>query len=596
MRQRRLIWHIFPSYVLVILTMIVLTSLYSTQSLRSFYKDRWIDDLEARARILGVILAPLLADNVPETVHRDCRALAEAGGMRVTVTSATGAVAGDSEEDPALMENHAGRPEVAAALAGEMGAAVRLSTTIGKEMLYVAVPVRVEGRLLGVVRVAVPAARIDDALWSVYLRVAMGGVVAAVMAGLLSWFVAGRLSRAIEEMKRGAERFAEGDFSHPLALASSQEMASLAEALNRMARQLDDRIRTVISQRNQQEAVLSSMVEGVLAVDTAGNILSLNAAAAQLIGAGVDQVQGCSFREAVANETLAGFVEQALLSAVSIEDEFLLPERGEQILQVSGTPLRDARGENIGAVVVLNDVTRLRRLEQVRRDFVANVSHELRTPITSIKGFVETLLDGALDRPGDAKRFLQIVAKQADRLNAILGDLLTLSRIEEGEEKVAITLELGALRPVLEAAVQLCEKKGAKKDVEINLECEESLSAAINPPLLEQAVANLVDNAVKYSDQAGEIWVRAFSQANEVVVQVEDQGCGIPAEHLPRLFERFYRVDKARSRSLGGTGLGLSIVKHIAKAHHGRVSVESTPGRGSLFRIHMPRGIHEQSY
>ena len=243
--------------------------------------------------------------------------------------------------------------------------------------------------------------------------------------------------------------------------------------------------------------------------------------------------------------------------------------------------------KSIGAVIVLNDVTRLRRLETVRRDFVANVSHELRTPITSIKGFVETLQQGALENREEAERFLEIMSKQVERLNAIIEDLLSLSRLEQDSGTLEIAMEKTKILPILESVIRDCENKALKKNTSIKLNCPNELEVFANPPLLNQAVLNLVDNALKYSEQGGEIKVQALSTETETVIEIQDWGCGIDSSHLPRLFERFYRVDQARSRQLGGTGLGLAIVKHIAQVHGGRVSVNSTLGKGSRFSIHL---------
>jgi two-component system phosphate regulon sensor histidine kinase PhoR len=250
--------------------------------------------------------------------------------------------------------------------------------------------------------------------------------------------------------------------------------------------------------------------------------------------------------------------------------------------------LRNATHNTVGALIVLNDVTRLRKLEQVRRDFVANVSHELKTPITSIKGYVETLLDGAFRNPEDAERFLKIVAKQANRLNAIIEDLLKLSRIEQGVERGEIVLEQTALKGLLTAAISACETQITAKSIHVSLSCPDDLVARINPPLLEQAVVNLIDNAAKYGNAGSAIEISAIRDSSTTSIIVRDHGVGIASEHLPRLFERFYRVDKARSRAEGGTGLGLAIAKHIVLAHGGTISVDSRVSQGSTFTINLP--------
>ncbi len=262
----------------------------------------------------------------------------------------------------------------------------------------------------------------------------------------------------------------------------------------------------------------------------------------------------------------------------------------ERFLQAHGANLRDDQGRSTGVLVVLNDVTRLKTLENIRRDFVANVSHELKTPITSIKGFLETLKEGALNDPVNAERFLDILIAQTDRLDMIIEDLLTLSRVEQDSEKGNVVLQEASVKEVVEVVVKACRFKAEEKNIQLECAIEEEFSARINGTLLEQAIMNLVDNAIKYSESGKTIRVTVSRKPHEIAIAVADQGRGIPKDHLNRIFERFYRVDKARSRKIGGTGLGLSIVKHIAHAHAGRVTVESSPGRGSTFTVHIPVG------
>jgi two-component system phosphate regulon sensor histidine kinase PhoR len=329
------------------------------------------------------------------------------------------------------------------------------------------------------------------------------------------------------------------------------------------------------------------MDEGVLAVDHTGKILSLNDACGRLLGVEAEKVRGRLVHEVVRTHNLLEFVDRTLLSAARVEEDVELRQPDNRWIHAHGTLLHDPAGNKIGALIVLHDITRLRHLENVRRDFVANVSHELRTPITSIKGFVETLLAEELGDKETSLRFLRIVLKQADRLDAIINDLLLLSRVERGSDEHAIELEPEPICPVLRSAVEMCERKATDKQVRIELSCADDLAASINAPLLEQAVVNLLDNAIKYSTPGSQVRIAATADAAEVVIRVQDEGCGIEAKHLPRLFERFYRVDKARSRELGGTGLGLAIVKHIVAAHRGTVEVQSSVGRGSTFAIRL---------
>ena len=301
------------------------------------------------------------------------------------------------------------------------------------------------------------------------------------------------------------------------------------------------------------------------------------------------QAVGRNIEEIVRNPELQQFVQNTLQGKdLSVAADVFVINNGERFLQLHGTSLTDSKSQRNGAVIVLHDITQIHRLEEVRRDFVANVSHELKTPITSIKGFVETLQEGALNKPQEAKRFLEIIARHADRLNAIVDDLLSLSRLEEDSEKRRLFFENTYLRPVLVSAVELSKIKAEKKNITVELICDESIAAKINSALIEQAVLNLIDNAIKYSNDNSNVKISVQKQEKEILISVCDKGCGIEKQHLSRIFERFYVVDKSRSRKLGGTGLGLSIVKHISQVHGGCVTVESKVNEGSTFTIHLP--------
>jgi two-component system phosphate regulon sensor histidine kinase PhoR len=425
---------------------------------------------------------------------------------------------------------------------------------------------------------------VDGMTARVLILVPLIGLVALGM----SWAACRPVAGAMRRVREAAEQFGGGDFGERLWMPDSREMAETAEAFNAMAEKVEASFVSLSRRTNEQEAVLTSMVEGVLAVDADQRVISVNAAAARLLGASPTELEGRGLQEVVRNADLRRFVTSALACDRPVEANVILRNARDRVLQANGTALRDAVGRGIGAVIVLNDVSRLRQLENLRRDFAANVSHELRTPITSIKGFVETLLDGAMANPDDADRFLRIIARQTDRLNTIIEDLLNLSRIEKETEAGAIWLMPGRVDKVLEAANQDCAAQVAARNLEILLDCPSDLMATMKSDLLVQAVANLLDNAIKYSEPGRRIWLSGRRDGNQAVISVKDEGCGIAEEHHARLFERFYRIDKARSRKLGGTGLGLAIVKHIVLAHRGQVSVESTVGQGSTFHIRLP--------
>lgn len=587
MKPKRLIWQLFSSYLLVILASLLATTWYTSRSLGDFYRDKTSDDLRARATLAASQIEPFLLSSDLLRVDGLCKDLGRQSATRFTVVLPSGKVVGDSDSDPSAMDSHDDRPEIRDALAGPLGTSMRFSETLQQNMMYTAVPLIGRGKTIAIVRASLPLTFLDSALTLLYARIALGGLVVALLAAAVGFWISRRITRPLEEMKRGAERFAQGDLSHTLAVPDSQEIGGLAEALNQMAVQLDDRIRTVIQQHNELQAVLLSMTEGVLAVDAEERILSMNRAAGRLFGISPSRSQGQALRDVVRNQEFRRLIVMAQSGKETAEGEIALTDGSERCLQVNATALRDARGRTIGAVAVLNDLSHLRQLERIRRDFVANVSHEIRTPVTAIKGYVETLLDHVPEDPKELRRFLKITLRQADRLNAIIEDLLALARFDQDIEYVEIAIEEGYLRPVLLAAAQTCEAASTAKQIAITIECDELLRTRFNPPILEQAVVNLIDNAIKYSEEGSEVLVSA-SQEAEVVISVRDHGCGIEKEHLPRLFERFYRVDKARSRKMGGTGLGLAIVKHIAQAHGGRVEVQSTPGQGSVFSLCLP--------
>jgi two-component system phosphate regulon sensor histidine kinase PhoR len=594
--MRHLFWRIYATYLIVVVLSTVAVGWFAVRSAHDFYVDHTADELEARAGLVREEVAALVDAGELAGIEALVRRMGAASGTRITIigTGEGGVTAGDvvadSDRLPEDMVNHADRPEFKAAIRGEVGRAVRRSATLDEEMMYVALPLESGGQVAAVVRTAMPLTTVNEALDRLYTSIFAGAAVVALIAALLGWYVSRRIALPMRELREGADRFAAGDFSGKLLAPSTVEFAAVAEAMNRMAAELDDKLRTLTRERNEREAVLESMVEGVIAVDPEGRVIAINSAAARLLDVDAHGVVGMSIEGAARNPELQRAVNAVLTGEEPVEADLTVFVGGEErFLQANGSLLHTDDGAVAGAVVVVNDVTRLRRLEAVRSDFVANVSHELKTPVTSIKGFAETLADGAIDDPDAGRRFLRIIAGQADRLNAIIEDLLALSSLERGVEGREVALQEARLADVLAVAAEVCASKAEAKDIGVVVDCPDDLFAEVNPPLLEQAVVNLLDNAVKYSPGHTTVALSAARTERETVITVTDQGVGISREHLPRLFERFYRVDKARSRDLGGTGLGLSIVKHIAQVHGGSVSVDSLVGRGSTFRIHLPR-------
>ena len=587
-KKKRLISQLYPSYLLIILISLSAVSWYASDAMRSFFFARTAAVLETRANLLGNQIIEHLSPLNEKSIDLACNEIGGVSETRITVVLPSGKVIGDSKEDPSSMDNHGDRKEVRAAIGGNIGNSIRFSRTLQQKMMYVAVPLIKDNKILGVLRASIPVTSVDNALKSIQRKIALGGLLIALFAAIISLFVARRISRPLEEMKKSADRFAEGDLTHRLPVPDTKEMGALGEAMNQMAAQLDIKIKTAIRQKNELETVLSSMLEGVIAVDMDERIISINQVAARMFNGEPAKFQGQSIQEAIRVSGLQRFVKKALLSVESIEDDIVLNNDGERALNIHSSSLKDARKNRIGMLIVLNDVTKLRRLENVRREFVANVSHEIKTPLTAIKGFVETLHDGTVEKPEDIKRFFGIIIKHINRLDAIVEDLLTLSKIEREDTEKEIKFETGSIKDVIETAIQVCQAKADKKNIHIESICDNKISARIDLSLFDQAIVNILDNAIKYSEKGSAVYVECSLVEKEIIVSIKDQGIGIAKKHLPRLFERFYRVDKARSRELGGTGLGLAIAKHIVQTHGGRISVESTPGKGSIFTIHLP--------
>jgi len=586
--KKRLFWHLYPSFLAIIIITLVISSIYSSRSMEDFFLNQTAEDLKVRALLLQRQATVRLLINDEAAVNELCKVAGREASTRITVTLPDGRVIGDSFSAPEKMENHADRPEIREAVEGRIGTSIRYSTTMKNRMMYVATPLIHDGQLLATLRTAITVSRIDEQLNRIRMRFIFGGIVIALIVAGISLLASRRISRPVEEMKIGADRFSRGDFDHKLPTPDTVEMAALADSLNQMAARLDDRIKTIVRHRNELEAVLSSMVEGVLAVDRSERVLFNNQAVIRLFDLKVRNLAGKTIQEVARSPQFHRFVQQALTHRETAEGTFTLYTPEERILHFQNTPLGGGSGEHIGTLFVLNDVTEIKRLENMRRDFAANVSHEIKTPLTAIKGFVETLIDVGTEDPSETQKFLSIVQKHVDRLAAIVEDLKRLSQIERADEADGISLARGSIAEVIQAAVENCRNSAQEKRIQIFQACDENLEAPINAQLLEHALSNLIDNAIAFSPPEGRVDVTGATDGSEVILRVQDEGIGIARRHQERVFERFYRVDEGRSRDKGGTGLGLAIVKHVVLAHNGRIMLDSAPGKGSRFEIRLP--------
>ena len=510
-----------------------------------------------------------------------------AGNMRVTLIDAQGVVVGDSDVDIeklAEVENHADRPEVREALAGRIGRSTRRSATVGRELSYLALPVPPPGQ--GVIRVSVALEELDAAVATLRGRLAFAAAVGLLAAVLLSYAISRYSLAPIHEVRRAAESIARGDLDDLPPLNAGEELGEISSAIRQIARQLRLRLEEATQEKEQLRAVLEGMVEGVLVVDTKGVVMLANSRLRELFEATAEMV-GRPLLETVRHAEL-----DALLREVAATDEGVtrnLEVGGgghSRTLRAQASRFPPAPAPRAGSVVVFDDVTELERLEGVRRDFVANASHELRTPLTAIHGFAETLLSGGLSEE-ERRSSLEVIDRHARRLGSIVNDLLELSTIETGKLRVEpVRVDVAEVaRSVVRDVTPRCRER----ELEVDVEVEGASRAWADPRALEQVVTNLLDNAVKYTEPGGRIQVGIGEVGARVRVSVQDSGIGIPEEDLARIFERFYRVDRARSRALGGTGLGLSIVKHLVQAMGGEISVVSRLGEGSRFSFSLPR-------
>ncbi len=567
MRQR-----IFLKFVLTFLAVILVATL-----LVDFLASRQVERSSTEALRTGGeekarLLAAWLKASPPADAQQWARLAAEQARVRVTWIAPDGRVLADSEGRPEAMENHAGRPEFAAALAGRVGASTRFSQTVKTNFLYVAVPLSDGGAL----RVAYPVAALERSLAAVRGRILLGSAMAILAAIVLAVVMAARLARRLNRLVEFANTVAEGKLETRLPTDGDDEVSQVMLALNRTADRLQESFSQLGESSRRLEAVLESMEEGVIAVNANGRVSFANRALRRLLGVELATGDVADVGSVEVIEAL----ERAVRTRASVAADL---RRGSppRWLKLSCAPMPG------GAVAVLHDVTELERLEQVRKDFVANVSHELRTPLTSIQGYAETLQESGLIGDPRGREFVEIIRKHAERMAKLTADLLTLSRIELGRHE--FHFEPLRAADLVRSAVQGIAQ--AARSHEIALEAEPipaDLLVTADGDAIHQVLWNLLDNALKYAP-GGRVTVGARAAGDMAEFCVADTGIGIAAEHLPRLFERFYRVDKARSRELGGTGLGLSIVKHIVRAHGGDVRVKSEPGRGSQFYFTLPR-------
>ena len=537
--------------------------------------------LEAEARILqsetGALQISQLEDWAREASQRS--------GARVTIVDPRGVALADSHHDPESMENHAGRPEIQEAQRAGVGSSIRHSNTINHDLCYVALRTSYHGESGYILRLAVPLEDVDSSLAAVRSRIWWASLYAALVALVIAHLFSQSFTRRINRLRA----YAEGLVSkHPAPLfqtGGDDELGALGRSLTSAAAELQDLVNRLSVESEQREAILASMVEGVLAVDSNLRITFANASFARAVGVTNPIPAKLPLVDLIRDPQLREILARVLAGGESVKRRLQLPAAADRIFEVQAAPLTS--GAARGAIAILHDITDLERLERIRKDFVANVSHELRTPLTAIRGYAETLLEGALEDEENNRRFLEIIKAHSIRLNNIASDLLTLSAIESGKARPGP--EAVSARAVLESAMRTVEAEARLRGVSLICGRVEDAQISGDRFQIDQALVNLLDNAVKFNRPAGEVLVEVMRPGNgRVTISIADNGIGIPHDDLPRIFERFYRVDKARSREVGGTGLGLSIVKHIVERLNGTITVESQLGKGSTFTLNFP--------
>jgi len=571
----------------MLVTTLIFTGYFLQRSLENYFSS-WLErKLIKEMNLILTVVDPFLYNRDYTRLNSSIITYGEELETRITIIDLKGKVLADSRKDPSVMENHLYRPEVQEVLKGKLGKEIRYSSTLDMNMKYIALPIkREDGEVIGVIRASLTLNKLKElyhGIWTVLLKSSFFAIVVAV---LLSLKLTNQITDPIREITSAAQKIANGYLDHKLVIRTKDEIGQLALMFNYMVDRVKDKMQEISGEKNKVEAIVTSIGDAVIAVNKERRIILFNLAAERIFGIKENLVLDKSVIQITKNYKLDELVELSLEKneIVTEELEMLVPE--QRVFRVQIAPIEGIKESTVGVVAVLRDITDIRRLEEMRKEFVGNVSHELKTPLTSIKGYVETLLDSEPDKQV-TRSFLSIIREEANRLQRLIEDLLSLSRLESKFEYSS--KEQVDMIKVINDTIFLLGEKARRKSIILEADLPVSLPLLkANRDQMSRLMINLVDNAIKYTPDAGRVKARAYNEDEKLILEVEDTGLGIPEKDLPRIFERFYRVDKARSRKLGGTGLGLSIIKHIIEEHQGEISVESKLGEGSKFIVELP--------
>ncbi|GKX30949.1 PAS domain-containing sensor histidine kinase [Vallitalea longa] len=574
---------LMATYILIISLTIIIAVLFCWHMGNKYFKDTTLKYTETKGELLTDILA-----NEAEKDRLDFSSFVDEysskSDVRLTIIDVDGTVVADSDEDFRIMDNHIYRKEVSSAIKGEIASNIRYSETIGAYYLYTAIPIDIKN-FKGVLRLSLPLIEIRDIAVDMIIYVIYGILIGAVVAVIIAYIVTRKFMQPLEQLTKAAIKISEGNYNEKIYIRNKDETGKLAEAFNDMTVKLSLNMWKLEKRNHEFECVLSSMINGIIAVDEQYNVFLYNSKLGKILDIDTDIV-GKSIYEIIRNTTIFNVLEKSIEQNEYIVDETVI---NDKIIRVYANPIfAPIRSsiKNMGTLLVIRDITDIKKLETMRSDFVSNVTHELNTPLTSIRGFVDTLKNGAIKDEKVASRFLDIIDIETERLTLLIQDILSLSAIENMEDEK--NNNVNNMASIINEVIEILNPKIKDRKINVNIQVNDDITYNCNRNRIKQLIINLTDNAIKYTEK-GHIDIICKESDASIIIEVSDTGIGIEEEHIPRLIERFYRVDKGRSRNMGGTGLGLSIVKHIVSLYNGKIEVDSIIGEGTTFRVLLPK-------
>ncbi len=594
MKNKKIFYILFPSFCILGLLGLFVISIIVNESFKNYFYEKSWNDLESIAYVASKQIESSYSKEQNYDTNSLLTVLGKKTKTRFTLVNIDKDVVADSDFHPELVVDARGKLEFTEAFSGRVGKDKRFNSHEMDEetRLYVALPIIINSQIVAALRSSRADSEIQMEIAKFTRKILIAAIVLAFLMALVSLFLSRYLSSPMEYMRNQALKISEGELETRIQLkgAVPSELNELASGINTIAIELSKRLHMISTKKQEQDAIFSSMREGVLAVGSNREILHFNKAAADILSLKQGDYAGKSISQIIIQPEFKVFIDESLEKKLPFSKEVkIVKELDEKIIQLQSSPILTESAAGLGTVVVFSDVTRMKELEAHRQEFVANVSHELRTPLTSIRGFAETLMEPSVTEK-DRLRFLNIIHRHTTRLGDVIEDLLALSRLENTtNESRALKFDAQPIYPLISAAKEICDIKAKDSNISIHIEANQEIEGFVNGSLLERAIVNLIDNAIKYSQEGSQINVGLVEQEKQIILSVKDNGPGIAKEHLSRLFERFYRIDKGRDRAVGGTGLGLAIVKHVAIMHQGDVEVESEMGAGSVFSIVIPK-------